>query len=411
MPLILKPEQLTAGMVLNHSVMRGAMLLLPAGRTLSGDDIEQLQSRYPELRVGITDAALDGVIDFEDDSQDRKVADTAKTRANEAIAAVFNPRPNATSPAAKASQAKKFDQQYNSVERAVGDIIRFIVSNPVGTVLPKPAYEPESYLADHTANVFYMAMVLGSRCIDYVVSERERQTHSNNLGSVLARNLEPLGLGAMFMDLGMVELEHLEQKTEPLTKSEWELIRNHPNSSAAQMPDRMPPAARMVIRTHHENMDGSGYPAQPKGEKMHVFSRIIRLCDSFDAAITPRAWRESKSSIRVLWEMAYGPNREKFDPVLVKSFCQMVQPFQVGTRVKLNNGRWAIVTGRTRDPFAPKVVIAFDEHGNLLPKERISPEVILDETSELMIRSVDDEDVSYMYERPDENADAENNAA
>ena len=69
----------------------------------------------------------------------------------------------------------------------------------------------------------------------------------------------------------------------------------------------MPSAAKMVVRWHHENFDGSGYPDRKPGSSLHVFVRIARICDAFDAATSEKFYKQAKSPVRALWEMTFGP--------------------------------------------------------------------------------------------------------
>jgi len=404
MPLVLRPDQLTAGMVIATTVKRGAVTLLPGGRQLTEDDIATLARRYPQQRVAVTHPQLDGLLEFENDTRDRETAEAARKRAGEVMSMVLR---DMRQPASRRKHSDCTDQ----VERAVTEILEFLQNNPIDQVLPKDPIDPESYLADHMSNCFLLAMQLGAKARDYVARERSRQTSSNRLDATVALDLVPLGLGAMFMDLGMLELSRLENNTGELTDADHKAIREHPERGVAMLPGRIPPATRMIVRTHHETMDQTGYPHRPAPEKLHVFSRIIRIVDVYDAAITPRPWRKPLTALRILWELTYGSLRNQVDPTLMRFFNAIVCPFPVGQRLQLEDGTVAIVTARSRDPFAPKASIAFDAQGRLLPKERIAEPTIIDGQTTPRIARVDDEDVSYLYTRPHDESACDNHAA
>jgi HD-GYP domain-containing protein (c-di-GMP phosphodiesterase class II) len=156
------------------------------------------------------------------------------------------------------------------------------------------------YLARHAGNVFYLAMVLGLAVRDYVSRERRRMTNARPLSGHVALDLIPLGLGTMFMDIAMVPLQDLVNKDGPLTPEEIELIRSYPQAGVEMLPDTLPAGVKTVVRTHHENFDGTGYPDQTPGSKLHVFSRIARICDAFDAATTPHGGKPGKSPARAI---------------------------------------------------------------------------------------------------------------
>ncbi|QNN24589.1 hypothetical protein HED60_20715 [Planctomycetales bacterium ZRK34] len=378
-------------MTLADAVWRGAMMLLPGGRTLTDADISVLRRRFPEQRIRIADPALDSIVDFEDDSMDSKTVAGAMAKTAEVMDMIMDDT--------RRQRTRANNSNFSDIERAVSNVIAYLLANPVGQILPKVPFMPETYLSDHMSNVFYLSMQLGTKLQWYVMAERGRQTNCRELSPMLARSLLPLGLGALYMDMGMMELSEYEDREGPLTDSDWERVHEHPNEAVKVLPKSMPAAARMIVRTHHETCDRSGYPMRPEPEKMHVFTRIIRIADVFDAATTPRPYRPAKSAIRVLWEMTHGPQRLQFDPTLVAAFNELVMPFPVGTRIELDDQQTAVVVGHSKDPFRPKVVIAIDERGRVKPAEAIGDAIELDEDCGRRMARVDGEDVSYLYKQ------------
>ena len=93
-----------------------------------------------------------------------------------------------------------------------------------------------------------------------MTEERKRFSVARDLPSGIASDMAPLGLGAMLMNLGMVPLKELYDGKTPLTPETWSQIRQHPLAGLHLLPEDFPAAAKMIVRTHHENMDGSGYP-------------------------------------------------------------------------------------------------------------------------------------------------------
>jgi hypothetical protein len=234
---------------------------------------------------------------------------------------------------------------------------------------------------------------------DYVVKERQRQTAASNLSSALAMDLTPLGLGAMLMDIGMTPLQHLFKAGYVLTDDDRKALLEHPRVGADMLPDSMPAAAKMIVRWHHENFDGSGYPDKKPGESLHVFVRIARICDAFDAATSEKFYKQAKSPVRALWEMTFGPYRKFYDPVLMKVFASIIQPFPIGAKLKLADGRTAVVVKYNRKtPFQPTVVIAFDADGNRIPADQLQPPVNVGEGNDLRLESYGAEDLRYVQE-------------
>ena len=240
-------------------------------------------------------------------------------------------------------------------------------------------------------------MVVGNSIKQYILEERQRLSRSNRLERAYALNLTPLAMGCLLQDVGMLSLKDICNAVGDLTAEQRKRLEQHPIIGEKMLPQSMSSVARMVVRTHHENFNGTGYPNHIPCEKLHVFSRIIRVADAFDAATSPRIYKRAKSVVRVLWEMVDGPTREHFDPVITKVLSHMLHPFPVGAKLKLSNGMTAVVVRQNRKaPFRPLVIIAFDGKGQRLPKEQLKPPINLQEHGDLTIVSYNGEDLSYI---------------
>jgi hypothetical protein len=197
----------------------------------------------------------------------------------------------------------------------------------------------------------------------------------------------------------MIPLRHLFTNNAPLTDEDKRAIREHPSVGADMLPAEFSPVARAVVRTHHENFDGSGYPDGMEGESIHVFSRIVRIADAFDAATASYVYKQAKSPARSIWEMSAGPYSRFYDPVLMKVIAGLIQPFPVGARLELSDGRSAVVVQYNRkQPFKPTVVIATDAKGGRLSKAELEEPFCLAERDDLQIGSFEGEDLSYLYD-------------
>lgn len=114
-------------------------------------------------------------------------------------------------------------------------------------------------------------------------------------------------------------------KVEPLNEKEWEMMQNHPQwgseiVKALQKLHTIVPA----ILHHHENFDGSGYPAGLKGNDIPALARIIRIADSFDAMTSMRPYRAPLSVAKALQEIQSNAGTQ-FDPQLAAVFIEIIQ--------------------------------------------------------------------------------------
>jgi two-component system cell cycle response regulator len=78
-----------------------------------------------------------------------------------------------------------------------------------------------------------------------------------------------------------------------------------------------------LVRSSHERIDGSGYPDGLAGDDIPLGSRIIAVCDAFDAMTTDRPYRAAVSADEALAKLQGGAGSQ-FDPRVVDAFCELV---------------------------------------------------------------------------------------
>ncbi|MCP4590696.1 MAG: hypothetical protein GY842_08125 [bacterium] len=390
MPLMMHTDEIQPGMRLAEPLTSSdGRILLSAGRKLSSADVAILQRTHIRSTLRVTDPILDECIEFEDDSSDRAVASSAHQRVSQTMGEVEE----------RFSQhASLASMDFQSVHEAVTDVLEYLGNNPVSIALLNRTLGAETYLSQHAGNVFYLSMILGTAVRDCVAAGRERRGHGGGGAAEHRLDLLPLGLGAMFCDLGMLPLQHLYTSDEPLSDDDRRRLREHPLAGAEALPADFSSLGRTIVQTHHENHDGSGYPVGLAGPDTHLFARVVRIADAFDAATSRHVYREAKSAARVLWEMSVGPFARFYDPVIIKIFAQLIQPFPIGAKLRLADGRYAVVVRyNRRRPFLPTVIVAYDVKGRKLSTEELAPPVCLDVHRELRIQSFAGEDVSFIY--------------
>jgi putative nucleotidyltransferase with HDIG domain len=119
--------------------------------------------------------------------------------------------------------------------------------------------------------------------------------------------LAVLGRAALFHDIGKLAVpDSILLKRGPLTEEEWVIVRRHPEEGArviegiAVLADAVP-----AVRHHHERIDGTGYPSGLAGDDIPLAARIVQVADAFDAMLTNRTYRESRTSIEALIELRH----------------------------------------------------------------------------------------------------------
>jgi HD-GYP domain-containing protein (c-di-GMP phosphodiesterase class II) len=75
-------------------------------------------------------------------------------------------------------------------------------------------------------------------------------------------------------------------------------------------------AVALIVRHHHEWVDGSGYPSRLSGVRIPVASRIMAVCDAYGAMTEPRPYRDPRSPHEALAEL-HELAGDQFDPAVV----------------------------------------------------------------------------------------------
>ena len=130
---------------------------------------------------------------------------------------------------------------------------------------------------------------------DHVIRTGELAIRVGERMHLPARELRTLGLAAMLHDVGKLNTPNsVLKKPASLTAEEYDVIKLHP-TDGEQMLAGEPTlaAAAPIVRSHHERMDGAGYPDGLVGTDIPLASRIIAVCDALDAMTHDRPYRKA----------------------------------------------------------------------------------------------------------------------
>jgi HD-GYP domain-containing protein (c-di-GMP phosphodiesterase class II) len=111
---------------------------------------------------------------------------------------------------------------------------------------------------------------------------------------------------AMLHDLGKVAVpSEILLKPGPLTDEEWVTMRSHA-AIGGELVGRIDAFAHLApaVRASHERWDGGGYPDNLAGEEIPLAARIIAACDTYDAIVTDRPYRPSRTPREACEELA-----------------------------------------------------------------------------------------------------------
>jgi putative nucleotidyltransferase with HDIG domain len=135
-------------------------------------------------------------------------------------------------------------------------------------------------------------------------------------------HLEEIGLGAELHDIGKIGTrEAVLNKPGPLTPEEFEHITEHTTLGERILAPlaRESPVVLKIVRSHHERVDGCGFPDRLMGEAIPLEARIVAVVDAFDAMTTNRAYRPSRTPAAAMIELRDCAGRH-FDPAVIEAF-------------------------------------------------------------------------------------------
>ncbi len=117
------------------------------------------------------------------------------------------------------------------------------------------------------------------------------------------KDLEDIGMSSMMHDLGKSKVDwDIINKNGKLTDIEFTRMKKHPAAGYDIAVGMGITDKRILsgIRSHHEKLDGSGYPDGLKDKQISLFPRIIAVCDVFDALTTKRSYKDAMTSFEAI---------------------------------------------------------------------------------------------------------------
>jgi hypothetical protein len=113
-----------------------------------------------------------------------------------------------------------------------------------------------------------------------------------------AYRLRDLAIGGLLHDIGKLTVpDEILKKPGALTDEEFDVVKRHPEwgrKLLGELGGFAEPVGRLVL-DHHERLDGAGYPRGLSAGELHLDTRILTVCDVYDALISPRVYREAWS--------------------------------------------------------------------------------------------------------------------
>lgn len=247
------------------------------------------------------------------------------------------------------------DKSLKIFEVIANDIVKEINSSTADAILDMK--ERSSNLYEHTIMVTLLSVLVGKKL------------------KLDEQRLYNLALGCLLHDIGLryITIPYEGRDLTTIEPAEMFEYKKHTilGYSALQDEKWIPQISRKMILSHHENMEGTGFPMKQKYKETEC--RIIQACDAFDCYISGMECK--RMSVQKALDIIIGNAGKKYDKAVVDNLVSTVAKYPVGTTVKTNVEERGVVISQTVDPENPIIMILNTDEcseRNLMLEENIS---------------------------------------
>ena len=141
------------------------------------------------------------------------------------------------------------------------------------------------------------------------------------------KSIDKLKIAILLYDIGNTMLpKELLSKKDPLTAEEKNFIMQHPVIAARKILEPISSITDVIpiIEKHHENWDGTGYPAKLSGEDIPLESQIILILDTYFALLENRPYRSALSKDEAI-NVISNDSGNKWNAKLANEFCAIIK--------------------------------------------------------------------------------------
>ncbi|MDP2904089.1 MAG: HD-GYP domain-containing protein [Methylovulum sp.] len=274
-------------------------------------------------------------------------------------------------------------------KKAVTDCVNSVLNSPDAMLWLTQLKNKDKYTLQHSLNVCILAIVFG------------RYLNVSN------ENLVNLGLCGMLHDIGKMRIPlRILNKRVKLENEELEILKTHTTLGyeLLKSSDCMDSCVAETALTHHECLDGSGYPRGLKQGSISDFAKIISIVDAYDSMTSDKVYQKGKTHLEAIHTMMTMAGYH-WDKKLVIKFIECLGVYPPGSPVVMTNGTLGIVVEvNDKMKLRPKVILLMDEEKQPVPEQIIDlSEMVCDDkgnafTIKNIINAVDwNIDVSKYY--------------
>lgn len=239
------------------------------------------------------------------------------------------------------------------VKVVVKECVESMLRNPGAMLWLARIKNSDEYTAEHCLRVAIFSIALG----------RELGLRQDEL--------EHLGMCGMLHDVGKIKVPSaILNKPGALTPHELRVMQSHASEGRKLLMSnqQVTAAAVDVAFSHHERLDGRGYPRGLDAPRIPYFAKIVAVVDAYDAINSDRPYSKGKSSLEAL-RILFEASGSQFDEELVKVFVRRIGIYPPGEIVEMNNGEVGIIIACSPlSKLKPKVLLVLNEDKQLGPE-------------------------------------------
>ncbi|MDX1695296.1 MAG: HD-GYP domain-containing protein [Ketobacteraceae bacterium] len=237
----------------------------------------------------------------------------------------------------------------HEAKSTVDRVVDSILNNKDALIWLSKVKEKDEYTAEHSLNVCILSVTF-ARFLGHDEGE-----------------IRKIGLGALLHDIGKARIP-LEVLNKPgrFTDEEFLMMKKHPvfgRNMLMSLPSSDLSAVDVAF-SHHERIDGKGYPRQLAAHQISYAAKLVAITDAYDAITSNRCYDKGRASMVAL-DIIYKNRGAQFDEELALEFIKCIGIYPPGSIVEMTNGEVGIIIEENRDSkLKPKVILVRDEQKN-----------------------------------------------
>lgn len=235
----------------------------------------------------------------------------------------------------------------NECREVVENIVSNVLDNKDALKFLTLIKNKDNYTAEHSMNVCILSA-----------------TFARHLG-LLEYEIKNIALCGLLHDVGKSKIpEEILNKPGKLTQEEGKLMSEHAihgRNILMSLKDEDRHAVD-VAHSHHERIDGTGYPRALSSTQIPYYAKVVSIVDAYDAMTSERCYGKARSSVQALRIILENAGKQ-FDLNLAKEFTACIGLYNAGSLVQLKSGQIAIVTKANEvNHLRPKIMVVTDQN-------------------------------------------------